>query len=153
MPSRDLVRAPRREFLLGVSAVALTSSRLQGNSPDSVSPLVAGRQVDAFKEAQARCSAKFGYRARSRFVKIAKPQLTLHVLEAGHGKPVVLLSGGSTVIQFAAPLAGPLSSEFHTFAMDRPGCGLSDPLGHRAPTTPNQPRTPPPRPPDSPNPP
>ena len=130
MPSRDLVRATRREFLLGVSALALTSSPLQGNPPDSVSPLVAGRQVDAFKEAQARCSAKFGYRARSRFVKIAKPQLTLHVLEAGHGKPVVLLSGGSTVVQFA-PLAGPLSREFHTFAMDRPGCGLSDRLDYR----------------------
>jgi pimeloyl-ACP methyl ester carboxylesterase len=117
--------------LYGVTALALTSSPLQGNPPDSVSPLVAGRQVDAFKEAQARCSAKFGYRARSRFVKIAKPQLTLHVLEAGNGKPVVLLSGGSTVVQFAAPLAGPLSREFHTFAMDRPGCGLSDRLDYR----------------------
>jgi pimeloyl-ACP methyl ester carboxylesterase len=131
MPSRDLVRATRREFLYGVTALALTSSPLLGNPPDSVSPLVAGPQVDAFKEAQARCSAKFRYRARSRFVKIAKPQLTLHVLEAGHGKPVVLLSGGSTVVQFAAPLAGPLSREFHTFAMDRPGCGLSDRLDYR----------------------
>lgn len=131
MPSRDLVRATRREFLSGVSALALNSSPLRGDSPASVTPLVAGPQVDAFKEAQARCSAKFGYRPRSRFVKIAKPQLTLHVLEAGHGNPVVLLSGGSTVVQFAAPLAGPLSREFHTFAMDRPGCGLSDRLDYR----------------------
>ena len=48
MPSRDLVRATRREFLYGVTALALTSSPLLGNPPDSVSPLVAGRQVDAF---------------------------------------------------------------------------------------------------------
>ena len=131
MPSCNSVRATRREFLSGVSALTVISSHLQGASSDSVTPLVAGPEVDAFKEAQARCSAKFGYRARSRFVKIAKPQLTLHVLEAGHGKPVVLLSGGSTVVQFAAPLAAPLSREFHTFAMDRPGCGLSDRLDYR----------------------
>jgi pimeloyl-ACP methyl ester carboxylesterase len=131
MPSRDLVRATRREFLSGVSALTVIASPLTCASSDSVSPLVAGPEVDTFKEAQARCSARFGYQARSRFIKIAKPQLTLHVLEAGHGSPVVLLSGGSTVVQFAAPLAGPLSREFHTFAMDRPGCGLSDRLDYR----------------------
>jgi 2-hydroxy-6-oxonona-2,4-dienedioate hydrolase len=131
MPSRDLVRPTRREFLSGVSALTVILSPLQGASSDSVTPLVAGPEVDAFKEAQARCSAKFGYRAHSRFIKIAQPPLTLHVLEAGHGNPVVLLSGGSTVVQFAAPLASPLSREFHTFAMDRPGCGLSDRLDYR----------------------
>ena len=131
MPSRDLVRLTRRKFLSGVSAVTVMSAHSQGTSSDAVTPLGAGPEVDAFKKAQARCSAKFGYRARSRFIKIAHPPLTLHVLEAGHGSPVVLLSGGSTVVQFAAPLAGPLSGEFHTIAMDRPGCGLSDRLDYR----------------------
>jgi pimeloyl-ACP methyl ester carboxylesterase len=131
MPSRDLVCATRREFLSGISALTVIASPSTGASSDSVSPLVTGPEVEAFKEAQARCSARFGYQARSRFIKIAKPQLTLHVLEAGHGSPVVLVSGGSNVVQFAAPLAGPLSRDFHTFAMDRPGCGLSDRLDYR----------------------
>jgi hypothetical protein len=113
MPLRDLVRATRREFLSGLSALTVIASPSTGASSDSVSPLAAGPEVDAFKEAQARCSARFGYHAHSRFIKIAKPQLTLHVLEAGHGSPVVLVSGGSTVVQFAAPLAAPLSREFH----------------------------------------
>src|SRR5260370_7909309 len=137
MPSRDLVRLTRREFLWGVSALTVISSHLQGASADAVTPLVAGPEVDAFKTAQARCSAKFGYRARSRFIKIAQPPLTLHVLEAGHGHPVVLLSGGSTIVQFAAPLAGPISTEFHTFAMDRPACGLSARLDYPRPPSPD----------------
>src|SRR5258708_19691338 len=121
--------------MLGVSAHSVNSSHLQGASADAVTPLVAGPEVDAFKTAQARSSAKFGVRVRPRFIKIAQAPLTLHVLEAGPGHPVVLLSGGSTVVQFAAPLAGPISREFHTFAMDRPGCGLSDRLDYRGTPT------------------
>jgi len=93
MHSRDLVSATRREFLLGVSAVTASSSRLESASSDAVHPLVAGPEVDAFKEAQARCSAKFGYRARSRFIKLAQPPLTLHVLEAGTAIPSFCLVG------------------------------------------------------------
>src|SRR5260370_21944609 len=57
MPSRDLVRLTRRKFLWGVSALTVISSHLQGASADAVTPFVAGTQVDAFKTAQARCSA------------------------------------------------------------------------------------------------
>src|SRR5260370_13332179 len=57
MPSRDLVRLTRRKFLCGVSALTVISSHLQGASSDAVTPFVAGTQVDAFKTAQARCSA------------------------------------------------------------------------------------------------
>src|SRR5260370_7042617 len=103
MPSRDLVRLTRRKFLWGVSALTVISSHLQGASADAVTPLVAGPEVDAFKTAQARCSAKFGYRALSRFIKIAPPPLNLHVLQAGHDPPLVLLCDASPDAHFAAP--------------------------------------------------
>ena len=61
MPSRDLICPTRRELLSGVAALTVISSPLQGASSDAVTPLVAGPEVDAFKEAQARCCAKFGY--------------------------------------------------------------------------------------------
>lgn len=53
----------------------------------------------------------------------------VHVLELGRGRlPLVLLHGlGSSAADFV-PLMGMLQDDFRLLALDRPGCGLSDPL-------------------------
>jgi len=121
----------RREFVAGFSSAAIAVSGLVAAPPDPIIPLIPGPEVDAYKKAQARSLAKFKVSAQSRYVKIPMLSLTAHVLEAGHGDPVVFIHGGAaTAVQFA-PMLGALQSQFHTFAPDRPGCGLTDKIDYR----------------------
>jgi pimeloyl-ACP methyl ester carboxylesterase len=116
----------RRQFIVDGSVLALGASvsfRYQGNP---VIPLVDGPEVDRYRRAQERALAKFGVHAQSRFVPLHKPALTAHVLEVGHGDPVVLIHGGGTVAVPFAPLLSGIGGDFRCFAPDRPGCGLSD---------------------------
>jgi len=69
--------------------------------------------------------------ARSRYVKLKRPALTAHVLEAGRGEPVVLLHGGGAFACQFASLMSPLEKEFRILAADRPGCGLTDKFDYR----------------------
>jgi pimeloyl-ACP methyl ester carboxylesterase len=64
-------------------------------------------------------------------VKLDKPALTAHVLEAGGGEPLLLLHGGIATACHFAPLIGSLQQQFHVFAADRPGCGLTDKINYR----------------------
>ncbi len=53
----------------------------------------------------------------------------LHVLERGHGPPVVLIHGlGGQIGHFAHSLVARLSGDFHVVAFDRPGSGYSSPV-------------------------
>jgi len=122
----------RREFVAGIlSFAAIGSSDLAAAPQSPIIPLVPGPEVDSYKKAQTGLLEKFKVSAQSRYVKIPKLSLTAHVLEAGHGDPVVLIHGGAaTAVQFA-PMLGALQSEFHTFTPDRPGCGLTDKIDYR----------------------
>src|SRR5438045_320232 len=51
-------------------------------------------EVDDFRKAQDALLAKYGVKANSRYLNLKKPQTTVHVLEAGQGKPLVLIHGG-----------------------------------------------------------
>jgi len=85
---------------------------------------------DAFRAAQARLLAATGTRAVSRAVRVHGRWV--HVIEAGAGRPVVLVHGGSAgVAASLAPLMSRLQDGFHLFAPDRPGCGLSDAPSYR----------------------
>ena len=55
-----------------------------------VTPLAPGPEVDAFKKALDALLKKYGVTAKSRYVKLKKPALTAHVLEAGRGEPLLL---------------------------------------------------------------
>jgi pimeloyl-ACP methyl ester carboxylesterase len=117
----------RREFLAGgLSFTMLAGSAAVYAAEDSVIPLVPGPEVDEFKKAQDRLLAKDHVTARSHFVKLPKPPLTAHVLEGGHGDPVVLIHGGNAMAVQFAPLLTDLQREFRWYAPDRPGCGLTD---------------------------
>lgn len=73
----------------------------------------------------AHARALAGSSAQSRYVAMA-PGRRVHVIEAGDGRPLVLLHGsGPTALQFL-PLLERLMG-VRAIAVDRPGFGLSDP--------------------------
>jgi pimeloyl-ACP methyl ester carboxylesterase len=117
----------RREFLAGgLSLTMLAASAPRDAAEDPVIALVPGPEVDAFKKAQERLLAKDHVTARSRFAKLPEPPLTVHVLEGGKGDPVLLIHGGAAIAVQWSPLLTDLQREFHWYAPDRPGCGLTD---------------------------
>src|SRR5215207_8093710 len=123
----------RREFVSWCSRVVAISGSLPRDllgQTSAILPLVPGAEVDRFKIAQRQLLLRYGVSARSRYVKLGKPALTAHVLEAGRGEPVLLLHGGIGTACHFAPLIGPLQQQFHLFAADRPGCGLTDKINY-----------------------
>ncbi len=119
--------ATRREFLAGgLSCAMLAASAPPDAAEGPVIPLVPGPEVDSFKKAQDRLLAKDHVTARSRFVKLPKPPLSVHVLEGGEGAPVLLIHGGNAIAVQWSPLLADLQRAFHWYAPDRPGCGLTD---------------------------
>jgi pimeloyl-ACP methyl ester carboxylesterase len=85
----------------------------------------------AFAERQDELLRFYGVQARSRYLDIERPQMRVHLLEAGEGEPLVLIHGGDGEGALWAPLIAELQDDFHLFALDRPGCGLSDPFDYR----------------------
>jgi hypothetical protein len=86
---------------------------------------------ERFLRAQDSLLAGNGNSVHSRFVQIAEPSLRVQVLEGGQGEPVLLLHGGDGVAAQWEPLLSRLSSGFHIYAPDRPGCGLTDMFNYR----------------------
>ncbi len=84
-----------------------------------------------FLRAQDLLLAGNGNSVKSRFVQISKPGLRVQVLEGGQGEPVLLLHGGDGMAAQWEPLLSRLTSRFHIYAPDRPGCGLTDMLNYR----------------------
>ncbi len=125
----------RRTFLKlaavgGVVANTAWFSRDLLAQDGAITPLLPGAEVDQFKKAQQDLLLKYGVAAHSEYLKLKQPPLTAHVLEAGQGPPVLLIHGGNATAAQFAPLLGPLHKEFHCFAPDRPGCGLSDKIDY-----------------------
>ena len=86
---------------------------------------------ERFLRAQDLLLAANGDSVHSSFVQIAEPSLRVQVLEGGQGEPVLLLHGGDGVAAQWEPLLSCLSSQFHIYAPDRPGCGLTDMFNYR----------------------
>ena len=124
----------RRDFFTWCGGVVVTSGPFASYvlvQTGAVTPIVPGPEVDQFKIAQQKLLLRYGVSARSRYVNVAKPALTAHVLEAGRGEPVLLLHGGIATACHFAPLIGFLQQQFQVFAVDRPGCGLTDKINYR----------------------
>lgn len=77
-----------------------------------------------FRDLQERALAKYGVRAVSKQLSIASPPLSVHVLDAGEGSPLLFLHGGNSVAAGWIPLLAKLDG-YHLLAPDRPGCGLT----------------------------
>ena len=126
----------RRDFgkWCAASGIVATSGVLSScllAQTNGITPIVPGPEVDEFKKAQQALLAKYGVSARSQYLKLDKPPLTAHVLDAGKGPPVLILHGGNATAAQFAPLMSALQKEFHCFAPDRPGCGLTDKIDYQ----------------------
>ena len=85
----------------------------------------------AFAERQAALLRFYDLPARSRYLDIERPEMRAHLLEAGDGEPLVLIHGGDGEGALWAPLMAELEDGYRLYALDRPGCGLSDPFDYR----------------------
>lgn len=72
-----------------------------------------------------------GVECQGKKVVTAGPVHSVHYLEVGTGKPLVLIHGGGSNASEWINIIKPLSQHFHLFVIDRPGCGLSDYLDYR----------------------
>ena len=91
-----------------------------------------GSTVDRFVALERQLLDFYKVDATSRFVKLREPAIRVHLLEAGSGWPAVVFHGGDGEAVDWAPLMGPLQRHAHIYAVDRPGCGLTDPFDYRA---------------------
>ena len=83
-----------------------------------------------FQEAERRLWSLTGVSPRERRVRLARLGVTVRVQEVGAGHPVVFVHGGSNAGSSWARLAARLPGQ-RCLLLDRPGCGLSEPLTGR----------------------
>lgn len=104
------------------------AQQVTGKDPDE-SP---GYAIERYKAAEKRLFQTCNVRGESRYVALAKPPLRLRVFEGGQGEPLVMIHGGGATLAEFGPLLGLLEKDFHIYAPDRPGCGLSQMIDYTA---------------------
>ena len=127
---RISLKMNRRELLVqgsqvGLLAASIPSLLLVSARISPYSPLPSGPGVDRFKQAERKLLRRYGVTAKSRFVTLESSSLPAHVLEAGKGPPIILIHGGGLSGCSWAQLLAPLQQNYHAFAPDLPGCGLT----------------------------
>lgn len=85
-----------------------------------------GRDVQRFLQAERRLWEHVGVTPTERWVTLPSGE-RLRVQEVGEGPPFVLIHGGSIAGSSWATLAAALDG-VRSILVDRPGCGLSDPI-------------------------
>lgn len=80
-----------------------------------------------YREAERRLWDWVGVTPTEQRLHLERTNVTVRVQEVGEGPPVVFVHGGSVSGSSWATLAARLTA-FRCILLDRPGCGLSDPL-------------------------
>ena len=93
--------------------------------------VTAADPTQRFVALQQQLLDHYGVRATSRFLRLRLPHMRVHVLEAGQGRPLLIFHGGDGEAVDWAPLMAPLQQHARIYAVDRPGCGLSDAFDYR----------------------
>ena len=84
-----------------------------------------------YREAEQTLWSSFGLNPTERRVRLERIGATVRIQEVGAGPTILFMHGASTGGATWAPLVPHLNG-FHCVLLDRPGCGLSDPLPGRA---------------------
>lgn len=80
-----------------------------------------------FREAEQRLWKSFGVTPTEQRIRLSRVGVTVRVQEIGEGPAVVFVHGATNGGSSWAPLVARLEG-FRCVLLDRPGCGLSDPL-------------------------
>jgi 2-hydroxy-6-oxonona-2,4-dienedioate hydrolase len=88
-------------------------------------------RVSAYREAERRLWDHYGLRPAERFVELTAPAVTLRVVEAGSGPPVLFVPGTAGTGPYWGALVRALPG-CRCLLLDRPGWGLSSPIGYTA---------------------
>lgn len=83
--------------------------------------------VSRYRAAEARLWREFGAEPRERWVDVAGHDIRVRVLEVGEGPPILFVHGITTAGSMWATLVARLPRH-RCLVLDRPGCGLSQPL-------------------------
>src|SRR5437870_13846345 len=81
------------------------------------------------REARKRLLSRFVPGASTRRLKWSMG--STEMIEVGEGPPLVLIHGGLGEAGGWAPILTLLAGQFHLYAPDRPGHGVSDPFAYR----------------------
>ena len=85
-----------------------------------------GNQIDRYRQSERRLWESVGVRPTERWARLRTGEM-IRVQETGDGPPLLLIHGaanaGASWISLMAKLP-----DFRCIALDRPGCGLSDPI-------------------------
>ncbi|SEJ25961.1 alpha/beta fold hydrolase [Demequina mangrovi] len=95
----------------------------------AVVPRVSRRDDARYREAEQAVWAHHGMTPVERWVDVPGYGIRVRALEHGEGRPVVLIHGNPTAGNVFVPLVAALSG-VRAIVVDRPGCGLSDPLDY-----------------------
>ena len=85
---------------------------------------------DRYRESERRLWQSLGVTPTEQRIHLPRIGVNIRVQEVGQGPVIVFVHGGSNSGTSWAPLAARLG-EFRCVLLDRPGCGLSDPLDAR----------------------
>jgi 2-hydroxy-6-oxonona-2,4-dienedioate hydrolase len=85
-----------------------------------------GKQIDRYRQSEQRLWESVGVKPRDRRVRLRTGEM-VRVQETGDGPPVLLIHGAANAGTSWMSLMAKLP-DFRCIALDRPGCGLSDPI-------------------------
>ncbi|WP_062307976.1 alpha/beta fold hydrolase [Demequina subtropica] len=95
----------------------------------SATPRVSRRDDARYREAEAAVWASHGMAPVERWVEVPGYGIRVRALEHGDGRPVILVHGNPTAGNVFVPLVAALPG-VRAIVVDRPGCGLSEPLDY-----------------------
>ncbi len=87
--------------------------------------------LEEYKRTRGILFDKEGIRPQSKIVATDGPVKTVHYLEMGKGKPLIMIHGGGSHASEWINIMKPLSEHFHLFVVDRPGHGLTDEFNYQ----------------------
>ena len=82
--------------------------------------------TEEYKRTRQLLFDREGIQPQSKIVTTNGPVKNVHYLEIGTGKPLILIHGGGSHASEWINILKPLSTYYHLYVVDRPGCGLTD---------------------------
>lgn len=86
--------------------------------------------IQQYEQAEGKLFEHYRVETKTRRLALRAPSLGVRVLESGDGDPLIFVHGGGSSAAEWAPLLAELS-DHRCLAVDRPGCGATDPFDYR----------------------